>query len=43
MTGAGVGRFKRVESAWRVFSMTLDARPSSAVPYPFSFAALELR
>jgi hypothetical protein len=43
VTGAGVGRVKRVDSAWRVFSMTLDLRPSSSLPYPFSFAAAELR
>jgi hypothetical protein len=44
VTGAGVGRFKRVEGGWRVFSMTLHPQtPTVAYPLPASFAASELR
>jgi hypothetical protein len=48
VTGAGVGRFKRVEGGWRVFSMTLHPQALSATlsagyALPSSYAASELR
>jgi hypothetical protein len=44
VTGAAVGRFKRVEGSWRVFSMTLHPHALSAgYPLPSPFAAGELR
>ena len=44
VTGAAVGRFKRVEGGWRVFSMTVHRQAASAsYPLPYPSAARELR
>ena len=43
VTGAAVGRFKRIDGQWRMFSMTITPEALASSPLTVPFAATEMR